>query len=182
MSILTKISCLNFRSLFKLHILKLHRKMILQQTPSSDTSTSGTHPFPFFPFLLWRSAHKKRATLVTLVLPVLLSYSAGYALPNLFDHTHLPSWMKLLAKPFTKSFSWLQLCQGKDFSIFHLESSLNWMPSTHGYSAQCFKFCPPQYYSKLLFSSSWPGKLISAWWRPRNGGIKLTLFFFIKHV
>ena len=41
MSILTK----KFMLELKLHILKLHRKAILQQTPSSDTPTSGmAHP------------------------------------------------------------------------------------------------------------------------------------------
>ena len=30
--------------IFELRIVKLHRKMILQQTPSSDTPTSGAHP------------------------------------------------------------------------------------------------------------------------------------------
>ena len=54
MSILVKISCLNFGSL-NLHILKLHRKTILQQTPYSDTTTSGT-PISFF-FSTWYGGH-----------------------------------------------------------------------------------------------------------------------------
>ena len=50
MSILTKISVLNFRSL---------KEMILQQTPSSDTPTSGTHPPHFFFYLECRLALEK---------------------------------------------------------------------------------------------------------------------------
>ena len=42
--------------IFKLHILKLNRKTILQQAPYSDTPTSGTPiSFSFFFYLVWWS-------------------------------------------------------------------------------------------------------------------------------
>ena len=38
--------------IFDVRIIKFHRMMILQQTPSSDTPTSGTHPLHLF-FSTW---------------------------------------------------------------------------------------------------------------------------------
>ena len=49
-------SILHKNFIFELRIVKLHRKMILQQTPSSDTPTSGTHPPHFFSYLVCQSA------------------------------------------------------------------------------------------------------------------------------
>ena len=65
-------SILHKNFIFELRIVKLHRKMILQQTPSSDTPTSGAHPPHFFSYLVCQSALVIIVIMIIVIIAIII--------------------------------------------------------------------------------------------------------------